>query len=117
MALKWNHRRAKARILAPTSGATELEYALKDLEEAHAEACRRGEKKHEKVVKRELKSLRADLVRQRKHDKKTFAGLFDRGSLYTEEASSNGLGNEEKCERFERNHSPLLVMWSGLSFV
>lgn len=42
------------------------------------------------MVGRELKGLRADLVKQRKVDKKTFAGLFDRGSLYEKEISGVG---------------------------
>ena len=96
--IKALYRRAKARILAPTSGATELELALKDLERGHAEARRRGERKLERVVGRELKSLKVDLARQRKNDKKTFAGLFDRGSLYDGMKEEGGAGKVEQTK-------------------
>mmetsp|Transcript_18241 Transcript_18241/g.37203 ORF Transcript_18241/g.37203 Transcript_18241/m.37203 type:complete len:568 (+) Transcript_18241:142-1845(+) len=73
------YRRAISRITPASSGAVEMEMAIKDLALAN--------KNHpkDKAIANKLKELRFTMKRQKKVDKKTFTGMFNRGEIYQED--------------------------------
>lgn len=73
------YRRAQALITPPSSGALEFDQAIVDLEKAFAADP------SNKEVRKLLRELKEQRVKQKKLDKETFSGMFDRGQLYEEE--------------------------------
>lgn len=77
--LKAYYRRALALITPKSSGALEFEQAIVDLEKAYAiDPANRD-------VRKLLRELKEQKVRQRKLDRETFSGMFERGEIYTKE--------------------------------
>jgi hypothetical protein len=87
-------RRAQALITPVSSGALEFDQAISDLEKAFAVDS------SNKEVRKLLRELKEQRVKQKKLDKETFSGMFDRGELYKEDELSTT--TEEPEDEFSR---------------
>ena len=77
--VKAYYRRAMALIGPAGSGGTEAEQATADLQKAF------DIDPTNRAVRKQLQALRRGTAQQRRQDRKTFAGMFDRGELYSKE--------------------------------
>jgi tetratricopeptide (TPR) repeat protein len=89
----------KARVLSlpPSSGATEFEMAIECLTHAN-----RVDPSNTSVSKM-LKRMRRDMKNQRESDRKTFAGLFERGSIVHNDTTTTKREEEEKSPSSNRD--------------
>ncbi|KAF1315693.1 hypothetical protein FI667_g15887, partial [Globisporangium splendens] len=74
--VKAYYRRTQALITPASSGALEFDQAISDLEKAFAVDP------SSKEVRKLLRELKEQRVKQKKLDKETFSGMSDRGELY-----------------------------------
>lgn len=96
----WCIRRAQALITPVSSGALEFDQAISDLEKAFAVDA------SNKEVRKLLRELREQRVKQKRLDKETFSGMFDRGELYKDDELSisseeldDGLSREQRFRK------------------
>lgn len=72
-----------------SSGALELDRAIQDLQRAF------DFEPDNRDVRKLLRELKEQRVRQRSLDKQTFSGMFDRGQVYDEDKASSPESNQD----------------------
>ena len=87
------YRRAQARIVPPGSGGVEMEHALQDLKASFKS------NPEDKAVRRLLAELVRSKDQQKKIDKQTFNGMFNRGSVIKEEIVSDTTEKEKIAQQ------------------
>ncbi|DBA00357.1 TPA: hypothetical protein N0F65_000542 [Lagenidium giganteum] len=95
------YRRALALITPKSSGALEFDQAITDLQQAY------NIDPENREVRKLLRELKEQKARQKKLDRDTFSGMFDRGQVYKEEIEgSKGEKPEEEAfksdEQFQK---------------
>ncbi|TYZ65318.1 hypothetical protein PybrP1_004071 [[Pythium] brassicae (nom. inval.)] len=84
--VKAYYRRAQALITPVSSGALEFDQAIASLEKAY------GVDPSNKEVRKLLRELKEQKLKQKKLDRETFSGMFNRGQVYDDdEASTDSL--------------------------
>lgn len=97
-------RRAQALITPASSGALEFDRAISDLQKAYdIDSSNRD-------VRKLLRQLKEQRSRQRKLDKETFSGMFDRGEIYdqkdeADEADDCNLDEAAREAKFKKEVS------------
>ena len=81
--------RARARLAPKSSGAVDQELAKLDLQRA------RKHNPENEATRKQLQKLTKQIKRQKKKDKSTFKGLFDRGEIY----NASELSKEKEASR------------------
>lgn len=99
-----------------SSGALEFDQAIVDLEKAYSVDP------SNKDVRKLLRELKEQRVKQKRLDKETFSGMFDRGQVYDEDVAPAGsvddvdddAARERKFKRevrSQRSDSPALAVF------
>ncbi|GMI07190.1 hypothetical protein TrRE_jg4931 [Triparma retinervis] len=98
------YRRAMSRVAPKSSGGVEQEMAMEDL--IRASDSNPGDK----TIAKELRAMRQKVKEQRKKDKLTFTGMFERGEVYTKDEE---LLVRDRLEKAERSAARAKVMGTG----